>query len=1689
MSIGNLQQLRRYARPRRTAAESSDEDTPLSFRNWSQSFQGIIPGQEYSLYNQYLTDWFFTKSQNKNTTKTDIKLSYLKLLRQLQPFFQQEEIEQWYNGININNDKEVLLAIPFFAKKLKDVALYYFELRENVLKSKTQYNLIGSNLAIDLQIKEFLLNNYTQRSNTNITIPSQIWRKVPALSSIKDTLNIEIEELYDFHNYLDHSTTAPASSYYNFERDDFKNYFNLLNLPLTAANWIYSTGVFNVSGNEITEIIDSINVAEEIINKYLGSNKSIITTQGLSSKSFFYDIPISLGNNFFYWPSGVYKSNIEKLPRFVAQPLSSVGLETLATAGSSIEFADTIFVKTKNSTQGAWLRLNEFDITNPVMQAVFEGSSVNRFKYPFPGYGLSANDIPWTGFSLSSDPTFAYLEQSLKQEIENSYWSTAITLTSFNSLPINSTALIYSKAHAADYREFADRIRVWDQTPAYFNSVYSGPVQEAWLYKMTQTNISIASGTDSTILWPFFKIDPEQDYPTVPETIYNHCIPTPLSSIQFEYATASSNISGADIIYKIQNYKNTATEATECAWLSGKNIYYPETRITAVLQPSLKGVFESGKYSKFLWQGENNTDCNSVFKPNKHQEDCKYFLNKNITYKEPEFCTCKQVMFTPFGHPGNNFFDNNALCDFIIEDTFESNNIDFGNWRDSEGKSLLESNNFAWFKTNNKIGWELGEWITGTGQKGLLLKQGRSYLYYRQNYRDIDPEVRVMPEYVVRHNYKNFNVEKDITNFKWIQGKKTADGFWFSTDNEANFTVYSGDLLLYSHQPLTTFTIAKSALTTQIISENRGSLWTNFDYLTINEDNNGQEFILNFPLNINYSTDSISQIPNLKTENFVSVLMWSVSAPNKPTAFFRNTPTITIAPSLTGIYSFSVTAISATTLPPRTVFSFEVQPTGTSIISATNTFYYTNTGLYVFNNIPLVTAVSLQSITYPTTSYGIGVPGFVLTTPLFGWDYNTLTESNKTIGNVGAKPYWAKTILEKNEQTDFKGVESWGNYITLTDQYNFIVQPIMSDLVLNTGSYVEYKRNTNTRMAWNQSLEAKTTSNSRIWSTLEFNTTGSFNLPELVPSKTIDLITIPTTKPSTLLLESIVENEPVEIYYNAIEPFTWSVTAVPQIQETTVTTTSTQQITNITRPWNNLAYFYYPNVAVLPTVENLSSVSQFGGVFTPSNLGLTQYLNRDYTTSLNLTSTSLSGIFNTSNVFLNGRGVTKQDQNTPFDIDFENNVWLKEPAVATSIAGTIKKDIFKKYQKFIPYQSKFESNPRSKDGIITPTSRLTPWTGPTDSDWSDLQNYPTSFTGELNVDNWSNSQILKNTNLLLDNWTTDIFGNQYGLYKNIKNTLPQNRKNVGGEIWVRKNSQKVLPSYSALSGVFDTYKTSSFYPELTGQGINHLEVFSDVMYIQTSGAVIFERLFYDFNNDNIFSLADDSRTISLAIPIQTNLNREFQNRAFRTTNYAKAGEPWYTPEQKTVLLPICSLSGTLLRLELFNFDINNLTIKKVFPTNSNDITLLNSLTSLNLQNTNNPVLTYNKFKKQYVLSVLSQNNNSQDVIIETTLNNFFNIELENITVYEPSKFPVQPQPPTINQSLYITQSITTPINFQINVTNGAATFQSLNFPPWVILTQTGLLSGNIPKIGSYTLPFIVSNNVGPVYQSIIIDAL
>jgi len=208
------------------------------------------------------------------------------------------------------------------------------------------------------------------------------------------------------------------------------------------------------------------------------------------------------------------------------------------------------------------------------------------------------------------------------------------------------------------------------------------------------------------------------------------------------------------------------------------------------------------------------------------------------------------------------------------------------------------------------------------------------------------------------------------------------------------------------------------------------------------------------------------------------------------------------------------------------------------------------------------------------------------------------------------------------------------------------------------------------------------------------------------------------------------------------------------------------------------------------------------------------------------------------------------------------------------------------------------------------------------------------------------------------------------------------------------------------------------------------------------------------------------------------------------------GDTWFFPDNNFVILSVCGLSGTNLTPELYQYDIKNYNIKKIFPTNINDINTISGLSSLKLTSIQAPVLSYNNLTSQYLLAILGKDNNNGDNLIELVIKDILVPVIDTITVYIPNNTSIIVDPPAILQSLNITLSTNTSFNYTLVPNTPASSFVATNNPSWAtfttIPTAYNSFYGNFslttpPVTGTYNLPFYVSNNIGPTYYTLTLN--
>ena len=388
---------------------TSDLNSPFSFLEWRQRRPNVIENQTQFQYNQYVLDWF-TNNKTKKVNKTFLlRQKYLYLLDQLQLFFSDKEKHEWYSKVNLMDEKELLLSIPYFARKLKQMALYYLNLRKELKNTKLKYNTVGTAFGVEQELYNIMLNTF---STLNEELTPDVRSAVPELSGIRETLVIQVEELYDDKDYFDVSLSTPATSRFDVLNNITAQFYQTKGIVLSSDEWIlncmslsaelnFSSLVDRITGT-ILETTDS-DLYGQFVLKYLAEDKFSTQFDALSSQYNFSNISIQQGSNYFYYPKGIVDPTVLFEKKLAPVSLSSLSMEG-ATAGTTLETSDTLFVKNGKEVKGAWLRYKEHEDTNEVVEAKIKQYDTTSFIFPYPGYGLSAEGIEWTGPSFITTP-------------------------------------------------------------------------------------------------------------------------------------------------------------------------------------------------------------------------------------------------------------------------------------------------------------------------------------------------------------------------------------------------------------------------------------------------------------------------------------------------------------------------------------------------------------------------------------------------------------------------------------------------------------------------------------------------------------------------------------------------------------------------------------------------------------------------------------------------------------------------------------------------------------------------------------------------------------------------------------------------------------------------------------------------------------------------------------------------------------------------------------------------------------------------------------------------------------------------------------------------------------------------------------------------------------------------------------
>ena len=1516
-------------------AKTNDINTPYTFQDWIIRNVGVVPGKEQLQYENYVRQWYKNKTE-EIPTATTIKEDYINLLKQLTLAFKSEADAIWASDINFDDPDEIVQVIPFYATKLKEIAIYLINKREAVRRAKLKYNMTGTYSSLERIFYEYLLKAFTKRQfpgNEYITSVTDIsvLNTIPELSAVRSNFQIFVDELYDDASYFDRDPTLPVSAYFTFN-ESATTYLDGLNISPSQYEWLYSTGVSTLcADNPLLWTVDSVlnqykngvplSAVElydsDILNdynrikmsqKYLGESQYIISGGYWTPWSSNTNFNLLQGNNWFYWLTGenLFENDTSSIIDPILLSASNLIMDG-ATAGVNITGADVMYVTRNNSMSGAWLRLIDKNTFNVDMSArINKGKTV--FAYPFPGYGLSGEDLEWTGRGLDNlDQTFFYLNKNEQQAVYNAYWSSALTsVSTFNPLYINDATLIDAGAQASEKFSDADYIVSRDSfRDANQDYIFTGDQEYAWLYKMAKTDLPIKIGNNN-LYWPFERYDTSISM----FASANQCDPKNLSGISlndFIGAVAGSTPDTADKIFK--RTSPNSTNYIEGAWLSGSLLTQPggitnATMASGCYQPNISMRILGGAYGSFVWP-DSTTRADVVFKNFKHQNDCWYLKDsqfslfkerptqeKNLNYNQWQDCSCRAILYSPLGHPGDTFDQYDRMADYIVAVTSPISSFSFKDWKGIDGNSYTSSNEFGWFKLSGDysiepdVGWGSGVWITNLGNP-FMLSAGVMYLYYRGDMHRDDPNAEV-PYLIAK--YKNSNIKNKWT--KLYLDRNTNE--WKDAGVASDMIINPSDMLYYSHLDTYSFVLTAS----------------HYEFST-------QEVPV-IPDFTNYSMQASIGEPDLPVyDTYIPI---QVQDPAQPITSATWIPSGGISATYYGMPTGAVT-VSA---------SFQNMPT--------NTFTTT---------VSTITSIITDYYTYTNESIN-----FIL---------------NVTLSN--ARPFWAVASDKDDDYTKQKGTDIWSGSPVLVDDYNFITQPVYSNMVFNGNTYIEYnKRNITPSMIWKQPVVITTEVQDKKWCKVQIDTNGVSNLSAVLYNNTNEMIVSATNIPSDIVLD-VVQDNPLSINYYARNRFTWSQDVsnsslgLPPTGGVWVPVVSGDLIVP-NAPYAHLSNRHYPTYASVPSVGDLYSVKDSGGYFIPKHLGVSLAVAKNNINALDTSKINndqskrgITAIYRDLDIYNSDRGLTNTDQFEPVTPVSVDSSWMKASVMETQKAGMIIQA--KSYQEFMPYQTKYETIKSNDNGLHRQgNDAYDPWFGELDTTWENETDWPPNWRKQYDIKGWYEQQ--DNGGQQVYQWKTDIFGNQYAVLKpNFQSLSIFNKKhNCVGSLWTRNARNIIQPASASLANVF-TSLPSTITNEITA--VLDIDVWFDMLMVYTPTTLFFFHLDYDYDTGVISSNSDEVNYI--------------------VTENSKFGGTWLFEDDKTVTICTLLSCGNQIRPILRSLDLETNQISYLYNITATDT----DMSSFALSSYDHSVLTYDNITKTYNVSYIGYAPGSSGMYL-TTIN-------------------------------------------------------------------------------------------------------
>lgn len=199
--------------------EKLDKDDPYSYVQWLKYSNVMVSSSVdyFEQYTAYLNNWTVIHNKAEHVARSYVIESYKTLLKDITLKYTNDEEKRFLHNIDIENPRHLESALPFYATKIKQIALHYAYERDRIKQQKYSASSYGSTAGLEKSVALVVANAHT--SPTNNTLTSNI-----------DPITVQrviIRELYDISSEITSDTIDHDINIYRDMKQAIRSILNI----------------------------------------------------------------------------------------------------------------------------------------------------------------------------------------------------------------------------------------------------------------------------------------------------------------------------------------------------------------------------------------------------------------------------------------------------------------------------------------------------------------------------------------------------------------------------------------------------------------------------------------------------------------------------------------------------------------------------------------------------------------------------------------------------------------------------------------------------------------------------------------------------------------------------------------------------------------------------------------------------------------------------------------------------------------------------------------------------------------------------------------------------------------------------------------------------------------------------------------------------------------------------------------------------------------------------------------------------------------------------------------------------------------------------------------------------------------------------------------------------------------------